>query len=447
MSEAEQASVPCLIPVQLTVTPGEVSRGFMTRLGPSTATVSADPVPPEGTRIQLNFRRPTDNQEVTLDGTVGQMLAEGGLWRGRAAMLVLFDASVSGEKVIPDDEGAEIRKQIADERRGADPSKLKQPPTASLGGTLTASGRGRRRRPSPRLASESLLETMDAPPVAVPPSESFIDTVDPVAASDSRSLREQLSVGAGPEQRTSGSDQPASSDGGKAEDFFGRFKGEGTMGGVLPPVLDDAEFNSKPPRGKVEDMLATSTQPQVVEIPPVQDITSPYPAARKPGPPPTRAQSSVPPTDSERPHWEANSEDPSRSLIPRHVRIASSLEVTFWSRGRQQKATAQNFSREGAFLAYDGDPPIRGAIVRIEFPIDWSREAVPVRFNAEVRWHRADQPGANVPEGFGVQILTFESPKDQGRYDEMLMMLLDLDDKASKTQGPAGYRWGAPNPS
>ena len=68
--------------MQLTVTPGEVSRGFMTRLGPSTATVSADPVPPEGTRIQLNFRRPTDNQEVTLDGTVGQMLAEGGLWRG-----------------------------------------------------------------------------------------------------------------------------------------------------------------------------------------------------------------------------------------------------------------------------------------------------------------------------------------------------------------------------
>ena len=101
MSEAEQASVPCLIPVQLTVTPGEVSRGFMTRLGPSTATVSADPVPPEGTRIQLSFRRPTDNQEVTLDGTVGQMLTEGGLWRGRAAMLVLFDASVSGEKVIP----------------------------------------------------------------------------------------------------------------------------------------------------------------------------------------------------------------------------------------------------------------------------------------------------------------------------------------------------------
>jgi hypothetical protein len=121
--------------------------------------------------------------------------------------------------------------------------------------------------------------------------------------------------------------------------------------------------------------------------------------------------------------------------------------VTFWSRGRQHKATAQNFSREGAFLAYDGDPPIRGAIVRIEFPIDWSREAVPVRFNAEVRWHRADQPGANVPEGFGVQILTFESPKDQGRYDEMLMMLLNLDDKATKTQGPAGYRWGAPNPS
>ena len=444
MSEAEQASVPCLIPVQLTVSSGEVSRGFMTRLGPSSATVSADPVPPEGTRIQLNFRRPTDNQEVTIEGSVGEMLTEGGLWRGREAMLVLFDDSVSG-KVIPKDEGAEIRKQMSDERRGSEPSRLGPSPTASLGGALTASGRGRRRRPSSSLVSESLLETMDAPPVATPRTEPDIETLAPGRLSDSRSLRDQLSVGPkGPKKKA----QPTQPSSGSTDDddFFGRFKGEGTVG-TLPPVLDDAEFGSKPPSKKVEDLLATSNQPPVSDIPPVQDITSPYPATRKGGPAPTRAQTAVPVAGSSPPPWEADSEDASRSLIPRHVRIASSLEVTFWSRGRQHKATAQNFSREGAFLAYNGDPPIRGAIVRIEFPIDWSRDAVPVRFNAEVRWHRADQPGANVPEGFGVQILTFESPKDQGRYDEMLMVLLDLDNKASKTQGPAGYRWGAPNPS
>jgi hypothetical protein len=177
----------------------------------------------------------------------------------------------------------------------------------------------------------------------------------------------------------------------------------------------------------------------------VQDITARI-AATPEDPGSARQGAAGTSSDSdERPPWEDPSEDAARSFIPRHVRIASSLEITFWSRGRKHEATAQNFSREGAFLAYNGDPPIRGAIVRVEFPIDWSGESLPVRFNAEVRWHRADQPGANVPEGFGVQILTFESPKDQGRYDEMLVMLLELNKPDQGSEGKAGYRWGAPN--
>ena len=78
MSETEQAGVPCLIPVQLTVDSGETSRGFMTRLGASSATSSAEPVPPEGTQITMLFRQPTDNQEVTVSGEVGEMLTDHG---------------------------------------------------------------------------------------------------------------------------------------------------------------------------------------------------------------------------------------------------------------------------------------------------------------------------------------------------------------------------------
>ena len=399
-----------------------------------------------GGHVKIRFRRPTNNQEVEIGGEVVEMLAEGGLWRGRAAMRVRFDAGVDNQ-LLPEDAGAEIRKQIHAERRGAQPSGLGPSPVTSLGGAFTASGRGRRRRPPAQLASEALLETMDAPPVAAVLSEDCIPSLDSAEIPDRRSLREQLNVNKPParaRKELANDQEPAANAG---DPFFGRFQADGNNSS-LPPILDDSEFDAAAGQSHAEDMLATSTQPQVAGLPPVQDITAPFHAAPAPGPPATRAQAAVTPSPnagaSDSPPWEAESDDAARSFIPRHIRIASSLEVTFWSRGRQNKATAQNFSREGAFLAFDGDPPIRGAIVRVEFPIDWSGETLPVRFNAEVRWHRADRPGATVPEGFGVQILTFESPKDQGRYDEMLVLLLNLDNSAQQAAGQGGYRWGAP---
>jgi len=452
VSEAERANVPCLIPVQLSLESGETSRGFMTRLGPSSATISSDPVPAAGSRIELRFRRPTDNKEIDVLGEVGEMLAEGGLWRGREAMLVNFDQPIE-EEALPTNSGEEIRKQMQQqERRGANPSR-RSSSTDGLGLAFQAAGRGRRRKTQTSLVSESILETTGAPPVEEHPTDPNIPTVGGGLSSgampDPRDLREQLNVGAeiaedgeippimsGPSEQT-GASSPAES---SESDFFGRFSSDTSQHGLPPVLVSDGE----PPVGgrNLEDMLATSTQPGVAgRLPSVQEVADASPPAVNK----TRAQTAVPgaPGDHQ-PPWEAEGEDPARSFIPRHVRIASSLDVTFWSRGRKHDATAQNFSREGAFLAYPGDPPIRGAIVRVEFPLDWSGESLPVRFNAEVRWHRADRPGSNVPEGFGVQILTFESPKDQGRYDEMLVLLLDLD-PSDASQTSSGYRWGAPN--
>ena len=102
---------------------------------------------------------------------------------------------------------------------------------------------------------------------------------------------------------------------------------------------------------------------------------------------------------------------------------------------------ADNFSREGLFLKYSGVPPVRGAIVRIEFPVHGADESVSIRFNAEVRWHRDDRPGVGLPDGFGVQILTFETPKDRGRYAELLDAILALGPGPSPVEG---FAWGHP---
>ncbi len=131
------------------------------------------------------------------------------------------------------------------------------------------------------------------------------------------------------------------------------------------------------------------------------------------------------------------------SLIPRNARITSAIPVTFWARGRRNAAFARNFSKEGLFLSTEEQPPVRGAIVRIEFPIEGDDgDSVPVRFNAEVRWHKSDRPSADIPEGFGVQILTFESPKDRIRYDELLLLILKLNADQERKES-AAFQWGS----
>jgi hypothetical protein len=103
---------------------------------------------------------------------------------------------------------------------------------------------------------------------------------------------------------------------------------------------------------------------------------------------------------------------------------------------------AQNFSKRGLFLSSQGAPPIRGAIVRIEFPIQGSEETVSVRFNAEVRWHSADRPQDGLPEGFGVQILTFEGPTERLIYEEFLALILHLDETSRSQE--MQFEWGKP---
>lgn len=157
--------------------------------------------------------------------------------------------------------------------------------------------------------------------------------------------------------------------------------------------------------------------------------------------PQSESASAVPASSaSSRPPWEKELDDKAvASLMPRNARIASTVDVTFWARGRRNNAMADNFSREGLFLTYSGTPPVRGAIVRIEFPLEGSDESVPVRFNAEVRWHRSDRPGVGLADGFGVQILTFETPRDRARYAELLDAIMALGPASAPAEG---FAWG-----
>jgi len=219
----------------------------------------------------------------------------------------------------------------------------------------------------------------------------------------------------------------------------------------LPPAelsdseVDDAfmdQFGSVPAGAHV-DVFAGLDEPtpagDLKSLPPQFIAPASVPASgvpQRPGGRPSTDVDRTAPPQQDRPPWEEDvPEEELASLIPRNARIASTIDVTFWARGRRNEATADNFSREGLFLRYPGTPPVRGAIVRVEFPVQGSDESVSIRFNAEVRWHRSDRPGVGLADGFGVQILTFETPKDRGRYLELLDAILALGPAPSPEEG------------
>jgi hypothetical protein len=498
---------PCLVPVQVDVHDGPV-RGFITRLSRASAAVSTDPELPEGARVTLRFRRPTDNSDVEISGTVSGLLAGGGLWRGRSAALVALDEDLEddffgGPELAPD----------SPRRRGSEAGRTPRQ-AASFGGAFTA-GLGRRRRPAstpaapapvsrpppPKRSLETekqLMALSDAwAPVAVPAelrappvaNDDDLDTVPPGALADpSASLaptpdallatndlppiqdtHPELSAASAPDFDELGIVDPDSSD----DDFFGQFgrvqdlpdyhlpPGAGDdlpdLPGDLPPLADGlpgtrSDFAAAPssrpePPGLAADGYFDLGAPAVARPDRSPDATFgdlletgvDRPAVMNTGEAPPPVQD--PSLDQGRAPWEEDDDRAAMSLIPRNARIASALPVTFWARGRSNQATAQNFSKEGLFLGTKGDPPVRGAIVRIEFPIEGEGEPVPVRFNAEVRWHQSDRPQSGLPEGFGVQILTFESPKDRVRYDELLMLILTLNAERDRAEA-SSFKWG-----
>ncbi len=485
MSSSAFHGTPCLVPVQIRADAQDERRGFITRLSTLAAAVSSDPALVLGQTVTLAFKRPSDAEPIETSGTVASLLPEGGLWRGRPAALVEFEAPVE-----LDEAGAQAERH----QPSAGPLRLENEAgqTAGLGSALRQRGLGRRkrtgrlRRPAP---PQNPYEAVKPPPPVGEPISGTPPAIESAAELEASFFDDEAT--APPTQGFDGDDDtmpPPDEFGPPSVGFSDLFPlDDATVPPKLPPT--DPALSTETGRIHMEFMNQFG-QPAEHALPPgaYEDPTDGFPGdvpgelpdeaigrvssnsvavaetwgyqreETTPAPsrpwadapshdaPPVQDSGAIPaPTDlhatGERPPWEEDLDDiGAESFLPRNARITSTINVHFWARGRRNRAIADNFSREGLFLTYADKPPVRGAIVRVEFPLEGEHESLPVRFNAEVRWHRADRPGAGLPDGFGVQILTFETPKDRARYEELLDAILAL--------GPAwepaehGFSWG-----
>jgi len=452
------------VPVVIQSTDGTSARGFITRLATQSAAVSSAPVLEKGARVTLTFRRPSDNLTHEVVGDVVELMTGGGLWRGRPAALVKFDTRV-------DVDDLSVPRSLREMRAVKVPTDLVEMPTAeasrppSLSSGLRA-GLGRRRvrlGPAHRAMPETKPPHSRRPPTeSIPPG-----ALEPL---------DDAPPGGGP-WLSGGYDQFADSDSTappqKAfgdESFQFGTQGSGSFDSdddiFRPgPALDLDDHTAPPIGGDSVDPFGFGPPPEAPT--PIEDA-APSPDGSGPlgfGDPmesidrwtesdasrpkvsssdetqePPPATTSAPDLERTVAPWE--DEAPAPSLVPRNARVASSLQVQFWARGRKSLSMAQNFSKRGLFLSTSGAPPVRGAIVRIEFPIEGSDEIVSVRFNAEVRWHSTDRPQDGLPEGFGVQILTFERPTDRLLYEEFLELILQLDETSRSQE--MQFEWGKP---
>jgi hypothetical protein len=449
---------PCLVPVQIRIAGGKAARGFITRLAESQAALSSDPPLELGQVVVLSFRKPGDDAHVEVRAAVGELLSSGGLWRGRPAARVAFDEPLRLEDAVPWQPVGQSRLATpAVEEEPAGPPPVVTPPRGSLG-AVSATGLGPRRR-APVHAPESALhlnESGEVVPERAP--DPFLDDDDQTAPGRlvSEGVQDALDAASLPESAITNDDG--------SDDFLSQF------GRVAEPSWQwEADETDVPdasiPAPKTQSRTSLPSMPRATsgDTVPARGAPSGRMPAAGPGRPSplkdtsrdesmdappvhstgkvARSHAALPPAKgATRPPWEPPREQP--SLIPRNLRIASTLEVRFWARGRSQAAVAANFSREGLYLIYSGTPPVRGAIVRIEFPLRGDDEEVSVRFNAEVRWHRSDRPTVGSQDGFGVRILTFETPKDRGRYEEIVDLILSLEEPSQPAEPEPS--WGVP---
>jgi hypothetical protein len=106
-------------------------------------------------------------------------------------------------------------------------------------------------------------------------------------------------------------------------------------------------------------------------------------------------------------------------------RIVSSLPVTFVAVGCEYHGLACNFSAGGLYMAAENFPRV-GSVVHVIFPLrDAGGTEQEVEFNAVVRWYRKDRPDLSLPDGFGLQIISFESPEDRWLYTSFTDKIMD----------------------
>ncbi len=125
--------------------------------------------------------------------------------------------------------------------------------------------------------------------------------------------------------------------------------------------------------------------------------------------------------------WRKDALQVSAEQVKREARILSEVEVFYQAAGDRHQGVAQDFSRQGMFLATGPSAPLPriGAIVRVFFPVELPSEVVQCRLNAEVRWVHGEDDERADGRGAGLQITAFDTRAEREVFEAYVAALLE----------------------
>jgi hypothetical protein len=112
--------------------------------------------------------------------------------------------------------------------------------------------------------------------------------------------------------------------------------------------------------------------------------------------------------------------------VDREDRVLSEIPVTYFGTGGEKSGTAQDFSRQGMFLAVLPTEalPRLGDVMRLSFPVPEADGVCMVGMHGEVRWtHGADDRAAK-GKGVGLQIVRFDDEPGERAYQRWVSYLV-----------------------
>lgn len=379
---------PCFIPATL-LAGGTVFDVSVTRLASRAAQLSGDVPCQVGGRLQMEMDRPTDGVRVRLLVHVTAVHREGVQWGWKPSIHVTFDQPLE-TALEPGDEPAlpdpmEERSSISDSDSisfsfsgmdtGSELPVVKDGPTPTPTPTATEEESFSFEVPDqePDLASITLPgfedsrddgEDDDEPEIVPQVIEPNVHTLDDIVPDVDRA----------------------------------------SISAEIAPPWDAAETTDPPWEGPEDDPAGQSLSGGLDEQP-VRPLPR-RPGARAPWSEPSAGHAAV---------------------EEREARIFSQVTVSYLAAGQKRFGTAQDFSRQGLFLAIpDEDPlPRMGAIVRVGFPIEFPDDLVVVRMTTEVRWNYGDDAPDAPGRGVGLQISAFDSAAEQRCYEDYTRSIID----------------------
>ena len=364
---ASRPGIPCLIPVKLFTGEGEGEvDGVITRISEMAASVTVERPIEGSTHVDARFRRPKDRCEIAIPAQVIGVSHEGGIWRGRPSLVLKFGTAL-------------VHAPLADATPVGPPPS--DPPLAN---------------PDPPIAAP-----LEAPPIA-PLERGAAPPGDPPAIPDP----DPLTTSPDPAPEATGPSplpgEPFEFE--RASGGFGDFDFEQQQAPAddwsdIPEPVPDARDDWRDPW---QDDRESDDSAELLPPPITAAVDAPEPEA---------FGFSVPGMD----------DDPDESTIDRlqlelqrsERRILTSLPVTFFAAGDERHGLACNFSPGGVYLAAEIFPPI-GSVIHVLFPARTpAGDEREVAFNGVVRWYRKDRPDLDLPDGFGLQIISFQSAEDR----------------------------------